>query len=348
MLNSLQNTKAPSATGAPSAGGDSHKSIAVAETQNPPKRKLLQPDSFNEVKLAEEFRESTKNCKAMFADPSFDLPMLPTSAVRVMNLIQDPNASPKKIAHALQTDTVLTAKFLRMANSPFYAGTRVIDSVHVAVDRLGMAVTKNLVLSISLNGTIVREKRLGHSAMGLWSHANNAALASQLLAQRLSMPQQAAFMMGLMHDIGKLAAWVTLNNILSKYPGVRPGVLEMLVEESHLAMGDALLTIWKMPLEVRVAAGAHHNIESLNTAMQYVLEVCPEVNVSDCSAVASTAACVMLADRALGALGLSDEELELDVTQLEVAEEIGLSQSLLMTYLSQLPKYLQDNTFQDK
>ena len=347
MLNSLQ----PPKTAAVSAGGDSHKSIPVAEAHATPgaqaKIKLLQPDSFNEVKLAEEFREATKNCMTLFADPSFDLPMLPTSAVRVMNLIQDPNASPKKIGAALQTDTVLTAKFLRMANSPFYAGTRTVDSVHVAVDRLGMATTKNLVLSISLNGTIVREKRLGHSAMGLWAHANSAALASQLLAQRLSMPQQPAFMMGLMHDIGKLAAWVTLNNIMPKYPGVRPGVLEMLVEESHLTMGDALLTIWKMPLEVRVAAGSHHAIDSLNSAMQHILTICPEVNVSDCAAIASTAACVMLADRALGALGLSDEDMELDVNQLEVADEIGLSQALLMTYLSQLPKYIQDNTAQE-
>ena len=57
MLNSLQNTKTTTTAGTASAGGDSHKSIALAETQNPPKRKLLQPDSFNEVKLAEEFRE---------------------------------------------------------------------------------------------------------------------------------------------------------------------------------------------------------------------------------------------------------------------------------------------------
>ena len=60
-------------------------------------------------------------------------------------------------------------------------------------------------------------------------------------------------------------------------------------------------------------------------------------------------ACVMLADRALGALGLSDEALELDVNQLEVAEEeIGLSQSLLMTYLSQLSNTYRTIRFRNK
>lgn len=300
-----------------------------------------------EQRFADRFRETVGNCEKTFADPSFDLPMLPASAVRMMNLLQDASASPKKIAGALQADAVLTAKFLRLANSPFYAGTRKVESVQVAIDRLGLATTRNVVMSISLNATIVRERRIGERAIGIWQHANNAALAAQLLAGRLRLMPQTAYMMGLMHDIGKLPAWIMIHELSTQLPGVRPEVQSLLVEEGHVEVGNWLMTLWRMPPEVCVAAGAHQRVNSLQDATEYIIKTRSDVSIGECSSIAALVGCVTIADKALGALGQSDEPCDLDLNKSELAAEIGLNEDLMINYLTQLPKFLQDNQFKD-
>ena len=298
-----------------------------------------------EQRFADKYRESIRNCSKIFADPSFDLPMLPASAVRMMKLLQDPNVSPRKIASTLQIDAVLTAKFLRLANSPFYAGTRKVENVQVAVDRLGISTTRSVIMSISLNATIVKERRLGEQAVGLWQHANNAALAAQLLATRIGLMPQTAYMMGLMHDIGKLPAWIIIHDLSQQLPGVRPEVHKALVEEGHVDIGNFLMSLWTMPADVSLFA--HQLVNSLQDAMEYIIKSRTDVSVTDCSTMAAHVGCLSIADKALGALGQSDEPCDLDLSKLELANEIGLNEEMLVIYLTQLPKYLQDNRLQD-
>jgi HD-like signal output (HDOD) protein len=300
-----------------------------------------------EQRFADKYRECALNCSKIFSDPSFDLPMLPATGIRMMKLLQDPNASPKKIATALQTDAVITAKFLRLANSPFYAGTRKVESVQFAIDRLGMSTTRNVIMSISVNSTIVRERRIGERAMGIWEHAKNAALAAQLLASRLELMPQRAYMMGLMHDIGYLPAWIMIHDLAKQLPGVRPEIYKSLVEEVHVDVGNWLMTVWAMPADVCVAVGAHHLVTSVRDAMEFIIKSRTDVSVTDCSSMSAHLGCMVIADKALAVLKSSDESCDQDLGKLELAGDIGLSEELLNNYLAQLPKFLNDNHFKE-
>jgi HD-like signal output (HDOD) protein len=307
----------------------------------------VQPESFLEKQLAAEFFEQVKHCREKFSDPNFDLPMLPASSLRVMNLVQSPNVSPKQIAQALQLDPVLTAKFLRLANSPFYAGTRKVESVQIAVDRLGISTVKNVVLTIALNGTIMREKRLGPSAMGLWDHALQAGFATQTMAQKLNLAPDIAFVQGLMHDLGKLPSWIMLNELHSKKLGARPELLDTLVEEVHSQVGEVLVNLWKMPAEVQLACGSHHAVKSKEQAIARVKLLDETISGPECARLAANIACVALADQALAALGLSGELGELDLNNSELAKDFGLNQTDLMAYLVKLPNVLAENSLKD-
>jgi HD-like signal output (HDOD) protein len=313
-------------------------------------RKLKMPaarvvaDGETEKIIATEMMQKVANCKAIFADPGFDLPMLPSSAMRVLNLVQEAEASPRKIAQTLQLDPVLTAKFLRLANSPMYAGNRRVENVQFAIDRLGLETVKSVVLAIALNGAIAKEKRLGHHGAALWEHALGAGAATQALAARLGMAQSTAFILGMMHDIGKLPAWIMFNEILERIKiGVRPEFAKSIIEEVHTTMGDALLSAWSMPPDVRMAAGGHHCISSLDDAKAYVLQNTVDTSMTQVEAAAVSLCLVTVADQTLAALSLSDEPGNRALQDVVLLQDIGVSQPIMAEYLLNVPKLVAEN-----
>ncbi|MEK6578354.1 MAG: HDOD domain-containing protein, partial [Bdellovibrionota bacterium] len=66
-----------------------------------------------------------------------DIPTLPIVAVKVNELINDPNSSSADIADVLKKDQVLTAKILRLVNSSYYAIPGGVTDVQRALAFLG-------------------------------------------------------------------------------------------------------------------------------------------------------------------------------------------------------------------
>ena len=73
-------------------------------------------------------------------------PSLPEVAVQVRKLVNDPNANTRQIARLIGTDAALTARLMKMVNSPLYRGQEKIENIQNAVTRLGSAQVRNLVL----------------------------------------------------------------------------------------------------------------------------------------------------------------------------------------------------------
>jgi len=309
--------------------------------------KRVSPVEQHEVLLAETYRELAKDCRKKFTEPGFDLPTLPGSAMRVLDLIQDPNISARKVAQTLQTDPVITAKFLRMANSPMYAGAKKVNTIEVALQRLGLATVRSVVLAISMNSTIIRENRLGANGRELWKHSIHTGMAAQALAARLRLNEASAFTLGLMHDIGKLPAWLLLSTIIKPRQEFRRDMLETLVEDAHAIVGEALIEAWAMPLELKLVVGGHHIATTLDEAKAFVKARNPDAGEADCEALGKLMGCVILGDKALAALGLAQEPGELVIADSGFATDLGLSQKDVMDYLGSLPALLDENNMTD-
>ena len=303
----------------------------------------MEPLTAAEKQLAAEYGQLVKNCRSKFAEPGFDLPTLPGSAQRVLALIQYPKTTSRQIAQTLQQDPVLTAKFLRVANSAVYAGTQRIDSLHHAVCRLGFGTVRSVLLAVSLSTTIVRQKQLGESGVELWRHSIGTAVAAQALAPHLSVSPLVAFSAGLMHDIGKLPAWLTLRQCAYAAGAVNPAVVNTLVEDAHTEMGAALLEVWGMLLEVRLPAVGHHTVNTLSEAVAYVRNNVP--GNTDTDSLARLLCCTAIADRALAGLGLAVEPQVLTLEETGLASELGLSKNALREYLFLLTTLTAQNDF---
>lgn len=137
-----------------------------------------------------------------------DMPSLPVSATKALNLCNQPDVSPAALTRAVSFDPVLTAQVLRLINSTYYALPTKVESLIRAVVMLGLNTVKNLVIST----IVVRSVRTQGALSPLftdffWHHSLCVGLLAKSLAELTEIPvadRESYFVAGLLHDLGKI------------------------------------------------------------------------------------------------------------------------------------------------
>ena len=73
----------------------------------------------------------------------------PDVCIRINAMVNDPNVSATDIGNVIQQDPALTARLLRIANSPLYGFASKVDTVSRAVAVLGSKEIRDLVFATS-------------------------------------------------------------------------------------------------------------------------------------------------------------------------------------------------------
>ena len=134
-----------------------------------------------------------------------DLPTLPKVLDEVSRLVQDPNANTDEIAKIISRDQVLSAKVLKMVNSPVYGFPGRIGTVQHALVLLGFNVVRGIIISTSVFEMMVKAME------GLWEHSLGCALAANVVAKHAGLADPEEFSVaGLLHDLGKVVGAVQL------------------------------------------------------------------------------------------------------------------------------------------
>jgi HD-like signal output (HDOD) protein len=202
------------------------------------------------------------------------LPSLPTVASEVMAIASSPDGDAQSIARVLRGDAVLSARLLRIANSPSYAAWVTIHSLQDAISRLGLATTSELVFLLTLRGTIYDVPGHREYALQLWRHAVATAVYSREIAQLRRRRNGAEFMAGLLHDAGAPLVLNLLAKRLASFPVLRESVdLHMLVQEFHTEAGAALGRYWGLPQVVIQTAQYHLSPHLASTDQDVVATV---------------------------------------------------------------------------
>jgi diguanylate cyclase (GGDEF)-like protein len=137
-----------------------------------------------------------------------NLPSPPGIALRIIELAQDPEADLSTAADIIAIDMALSARMLRIANSPLYASRRRIDNLGQALTMLGLNATLSLALGFTITQGVVgapggREQDLRERA---WRRSILSALAASQLGQARGLRRLEELMLaGLLQDIGVLA-----------------------------------------------------------------------------------------------------------------------------------------------
>ncbi len=190
-----------------------------------------------------------------------DLPTLPSVLDEVTKLVDDPNSSTEQVAKVISKDQVLSAKVLKMVNSPIYGFPGRITTIQHALVLLGLNVIKGIIISTSVFDMIQK------AMSGLWEHSLGCALASGAIAKAAGFDDPEEFTVaGLLHDLGKVVTAVQL-------PELNEAII-MTVKEKNLCYYDAekvvlgfghdrinawLARHWNLPPNVREAMTFHHH-----------------------------------------------------------------------------------------
>jgi len=137
-----------------------------------------------------------------------NLPSPPGIALRIIELAQDPEADISAAADIIGLDMGLSARMLRIANSPLYASRRRIENLGQALTMLGLNATLTLALGFTVtqglagaaggHGQDLRERA--------WRRSILSALAANQLGHARGLRRLEELMLGgLLQDIGVLA-----------------------------------------------------------------------------------------------------------------------------------------------
>jgi putative nucleotidyltransferase with HDIG domain len=260
-----------------------------------------------------------------------DIPTLPIVAMKVNELINDPNSSSSDIAEVLKKDQVLTAKILRLVNSTYYAIPGGVADVQRALAFLGFNTLAQLVLSLSVFSLFTNLGSESFSMLDFWKHALGTAICSEMLAKRLKFQKpEEAFTCGLLHDIGKLVLYQIdsdrLTAILKETE--KRGCSFVDVEREwdlpgHSYLGEVIASKWGLPQVIRLSIRYHHfdvaKMDSILASAKPVIQVVALANTlcvknqigksGDCSAGEVTEALI-------GPLGIHMSEIPLIEEQL--------------------------------
>lgn len=193
-----------------------------------------------------------------------DLPTMPHVASMVLQKLGNPNTSPKELHQNISSDQALTARVLKVANSPLYGCSRAINRLSDAVVIMGFDSLRSLVMSSVMQDLF---KSFGLTEKLLWEHSFGCAAISKHVAKVIRYPKvEEAFLAGLLHDIGKVVLNLripekTRQVVQEVYnnPGIGfPQAEQEMFGFNHAQVGRLIARKWNFAEVIEEAIGCHH------------------------------------------------------------------------------------------
>lgn len=200
------------------------------------------------------------------------LPMLPEIAMKVREVVEDPNSSTAKVAVTVSADPALSTRLLQVANSPLYRGDKAIENLQTAITRLGSTVVRNIVTGIVIEQLYqpIKNPMINRKLKALWLHSTKVAAISHVMARQYTRlkPDQ-AMLGGLIHDIGAIPVLSEAANIPELQENEE--LLNSVVHKIHNLIGTAILDMWNFPQELIDVVSEHEDLQrNSGTAIDYV------------------------------------------------------------------------------
>ncbi len=196
---------------------------------------------------------------------------------RLNEAINDPKSSSAEIGEIIKDDPGLTARLLRIVNSPFYGFPQKIETITRAIVIVGLQQLRDLALATAIVNLFKGIPENLVTMKSFWRHSIGCGVAAKILATyRREQNAERFFVGGILHDVGRL---ILNSNVpdLAKEALLRSQSTGILLHEcerevigfDHAAVGRALLRAWNLPPSLEDVVAYHHRPSD---AKQFVLE----------------------------------------------------------------------------
>lgn len=250
-----------------------------------------------------------------------ELSTLPETMAEIVRVCQEPEISLAQLATTVQRDPALSARVLKVANSPFYRRSQEIGSITQAISTMGANQARALALSISIHEFT---SKIGNSIdhREFWRHSLCVACTAESIARKIKSPQvEEAFVLGCLHDLGIIVLDQVFSREYAEVCKSLSGERDMLSAErsilgtDHAVAGEMLAEMWSFPPLYAQAIGKHHELLSKGDAevpqLVRILNLADRLATFSIEGVMSTAENDLPSRATLGdSLGLSIADLK--------------------------------------
>lgn len=158
-----------------------------------------------EVLLENSEAELFQHLLVAFQNGKLPLPTLPDAALKIRQLINSPDIGSTEIIQIVQTDPVLSARLVKVANSPLYGTWRETKTVGDAVRRLGLENTRNMSFSLSIKQLFNAKTALIKSQIKrVYDESISVSALAYVITQHRAdhLDPEQALLAGLVHNLG--------------------------------------------------------------------------------------------------------------------------------------------------
>jgi HD-like signal output (HDOD) protein len=180
---------------------------------------------------------------------------LPDIYLAVKEIVEDPESSLMDLADVISYDPAISAKILKIANSPLYGQVSEIDTINRAVSLLGTKTVHDTVLAISVASSFQSISNLNYDVATFWQHSIMRAVVAKSIAKELKLPDpDRLFTLGLLSDIGHMIMSICTPSLMKQVlqQHKKTGYPLYLYERSSFnfdagELGADLLKSWSIP-----------------------------------------------------------------------------------------------------
>ena len=198
------------------------------------------------------------------------LPTLPEVALRVREAVEDPGVGIPQISKVIGNDAALTARIIKVVNSPLLRSNKEITDLQMAVSRLGINYTCNLATGLAMEQMFQATSDVVDRKMReVWNKSTEIAGICHVLCRHYTrlMPDQAT-LAGLVHQIGVLPILTYAeehNELLADSIS-----LNHVIEQIHPIIGDKILRTWEFPEPIAIVPSQYLDFTRDSAKVDYV------------------------------------------------------------------------------
>lgn len=190
------------------------------------------------------------------------MPRRPQLLPKLMQAINDPDASMERIVSIIGEDPALSVNLLRIANSPYYrVQSKPVEHLMRAANLLGLDGLRP-VIAAALVQPVMRtgEGAFGRLPVLIWEHTRMAGDVASALARGGSGQEDAfaAQMLGLLHGLGAIVVTQVLRDNYALYPQLSPDVdtVARVLDALAAPMAHRIATTWELSERIGAALEA--------------------------------------------------------------------------------------------
>ncbi|WP_331346872.1 HDOD domain-containing protein [Cellvibrio sp. UBA7661] len=172
------------------------------------------------------------------------LPTLPEVALRVRAVADDPTADIEHLVGVVGSDPALSARLIRVANSPLLRAARLVDNLNGALMRLGIEYACNMATSLAMEQMFQSTSDIIDMRMReAWFRSSQVAAISYVLCKHYTnLNPDKAMLAGILHQIGVLP----ILSFAEDHPELLNDsiTLDRIIENIHAPIGRLILSHW--------------------------------------------------------------------------------------------------------